>query len=553
MKTNTRLAAVLAAIITAGVLDVGPARAAFVGGVEHFDGTVKDTATWFERIQGAGYVTQNDSLVVHGADYTTNFAVPIGTTVSTRILEDGPSWLNLSTGDDVFQPFDEHYLTLSYSGGSFSCCAGSNGGCGGVILANGAPVPTPLTPYTLELAWTASGLTCTVYRSDNSVLNSVSLPNSTIAFYSGTLPGSLRVSLYGVSPARFDDVVAPAPPICGNGVVDAGEQCDDQNLVGGDCCSATCTIEPAETVCRVASGTCDVQETCNGASSTCPIDVKSTAACRAAGGVCDIAETCDGVSNDCPADAKSSATCRAAAGVCDVAETCDGVGNDCPADAKITTECRASTGPCDPAEVCDGSANGCPTDAVLPDDDGDALCNDVDPCTNGARATKPKLKITRALAPSGDEGMKLSGTIMISTVPTIDPVAKGARILVTDATGATVFDDLLPAVAYGMLGKFGWKVNGQGTSWKYMSPANVLTDTLKASLKAVATTPGLYKFIAVVGLGNLPVQGAQLPLTGTFVIDSPTAETGQCGEAIFDGPPGPVCTATPSGTTINCK
>ena len=31
---------------------------------------------------------------------------------------------------------------------------------------------------------------------------------------------------------------------CGNGVVDAGEQCDDGNLVNGDGCSSTCTIEP---------------------------------------------------------------------------------------------------------------------------------------------------------------------------------------------------------------------------------------------------------------------------------------------------------------------
>jgi len=30
---------------------------------------------------------------------------------------------------------------------------------------------------------------------------------------------------------------------CGNGVLDAGEQCDDGNTLGGDCCSATCQIE----------------------------------------------------------------------------------------------------------------------------------------------------------------------------------------------------------------------------------------------------------------------------------------------------------------------
>lgn len=35
-------------------------------------------------------------------------------------------------------------------------------------------------------------------------------------------------------------------PLCGNGVVDAGEQCDDGNVIGGDGCSAVCEIEEAE-------------------------------------------------------------------------------------------------------------------------------------------------------------------------------------------------------------------------------------------------------------------------------------------------------------------
>jgi cysteine-rich repeat protein len=35
----------------------------------------------------------------------------------------------------------------------------------------------------------------------------------------------------------------PGSGVCGNGVLDPGEQCDDGNTVGGDCCSATCQIE----------------------------------------------------------------------------------------------------------------------------------------------------------------------------------------------------------------------------------------------------------------------------------------------------------------------
>src|SRR5439155_25133889 len=37
--------------------------------------------------------------------------------------------------------------------------------------------------------------------------------------------------------------------ICGNGVLEPGEQCDDGNTVNGDCCSATCRFEAAGSPC----------------------------------------------------------------------------------------------------------------------------------------------------------------------------------------------------------------------------------------------------------------------------------------------------------------
>jgi len=54
--------------------------------------------------------------------------------------------------------------------------------------------------------------------------------------------------------ARLDSLGAPwagaayrcsltPPPVCGNGIVEAGEACDDGNTVGNDGCSATCTLE----------------------------------------------------------------------------------------------------------------------------------------------------------------------------------------------------------------------------------------------------------------------------------------------------------------------
>jgi len=78
---------------------------------------------------------------------------------------------------------------------------------------------------------------------------------------------------------------APPPPVCGNGVVENGEQCD-----GGDCCKSDCTFKPANTVCRAAAGECDVAEVCTGSSSTCPTDryKGSNVPCLESFGVCEV-------------------------------------------------------------------------------------------------------------------------------------------------------------------------------------------------------------------------------------------------------------------------
>jgi cysteine-rich repeat protein len=246
----------------------------------------------------------------------------------------------------------------------------------------------------------------------------------------------------GLSFTRSDvaaALVAIAPAVCGNSIVESGEACDDGNTAEGDCCSAVCQLEPSGSVCRAAAGACDLEETCDGASDQCPADAKSTAECRAAAGACDVAESCDGSGDACPADvlepattacraaagvcdlletcsgsdpqcptdAKSTAECRAAAGVCDVAEACDGVGDACPADAFLTvgTECRTAAGVCDFAETCTGGDAQCPADVFVPNgspcEEGDA-CTDGDTCTAGTCVAGPELDCDDADACTAD-------------------------------------------------------------------------------------------------------------------------------------------------------
>ena len=154
--------------------------------------------------------------------------------------------------------------------------------------------------------------------------------------------------------------------VCGNGIPEGTEQCD-----GGDCCTATCTFEPATTTCRGSAGACDVAETCTGSSATCPADtyVSAGTECRGSAGGCDVAEACTGSDPACPADGfvAGGTECRAAAGGCDVAEACTGSDPACPADGFVAggTECRAAAGGCDVAEACTGTGAACPADSFV--------------------------------------------------------------------------------------------------------------------------------------------------------------------------------------------
>jgi cysteine-rich repeat protein len=104
---------------------------------------------------------------------------------------------------------------------------------------------------------------------------------------------------------------------CGNGVLDAGEECDDGNLQNGDCCGAGCMFEPVGSSC--ADGDlCNGDESCDGAG-TCnegfPLD-------------CDDGLFCNGMET------------------CDSTMGCVSTGNPCPADAV----CNEITASCDPVD-----------------------------------------------------------------------------------------------------------------------------------------------------------------------------------------------------------
>lgn len=95
-----------------------------------------------------------------------------------------------------------------------------------------------------------------------------------------------------------EDVPTVSESVCGNGVVDAGEECDcggEEGCRNNSCCNPTtcrfttgsvcdpstqrcctgqCQVASSGLVCRESIGLCDPQETCDGSSAACPRDVQ---------------------------------------------------------------------------------------------------------------------------------------------------------------------------------------------------------------------------------------------------------------------------------------
>jgi len=144
--------------------------------------------------------------------------------------------------------------------------------------------------------------------------------------------------------------VTPPTPVCGDGKVDAGEQCDDGNTAAGDGCSATCTTEAPAAAC--GDGKVDTGEQCDdgntaagdGCSATCTTEAPAP---KCGDGKVDAGEQCD--DGNTAAGDGCSATCTT--------EAPTGPANECSqprplADACaecVCTSCAAETAACDGA------------------------------------------------------------------------------------------------------------------------------------------------------------------------------------------------------------
>lgn len=163
--------------------------------------------------------------------------------------------------------------------------------------------------------------------------------------------------------------VTPVPPRCGDGVVDAGEQCDDGNTNNNDSCTNECKT-PTVVQARCGDNLCNRQgETCDGTAACTGAGQNASFVCRAVGtaaectycgdGVVNGGEQCDdgnsnngdSCSNSCLKPNVCDAQCTAAIG-CGGGLTCT---NGVCTGAICEEPPRCGDNKCDSGESCDAN------------------------------------------------------------------------------------------------------------------------------------------------------------------------------------------------------
>jgi hypothetical protein len=206
----------------------------------------------------------------------------------------------------------------------------------------------------------------------------------------------------GVFCDMFDNGTADAscvdPLRCGNGITEPGEDCDDGNNVNGDCCSATCTSEPAGQACADDGNVCTDNE-CDGAGAcihpnntdSCDdgvfcngLDTCAAGACTVhAGDPCtggtECADLCDEAADNC--FDPSGTACTDDGNDCTDNE-CDGAGACAAIDKPITTPCATDGNVCTDDE-CDGAGTCEHNNNTVACDDG-LFCTAIEVCSGGS-------------------------------------------------------------------------------------------------------------------------------------------------------------------------
>ncbi len=202
----------------------------FIGGIERFDGTVKDLQTWEEYCSFSQF-SQNDMLELEASptgaimfsDYTTkDIKIGIGQIVSVELHNVQPGThpnsgtscglylTNDSLGTSKNTIWDSEVLGLEYSvtsiNAQFFPCYGGNGHFSGRGFGVDIPPPSYADPYllTIERLTTDSAYYSVYHKNTMELIGSRTL-------YFSPIEGDLYISLASDRPATWDNVTIPEP------------------------------------------------------------------------------------------------------------------------------------------------------------------------------------------------------------------------------------------------------------------------------------------------------------------------------------------------------
>lgn len=209
-----------------GMISTQAAFGGFVGGVEHFEGTVKDTATWQEYVSNGEVIIQNNALTIADpqgtgiktGDYTTReVKVLPGNSLSARVTLNAAGLAELylttnSAGATSSTAFDSYWAQLeigaSQTQGGISRWIGANGGSN-----QGADLALVSNPIgqTFEFEIVRPNSTDYIFRAydaQDALLGSNTYLGST------PHPEGLFISMQGIngSTATWDDVTVRIIP-----------------------------------------------------------------------------------------------------------------------------------------------------------------------------------------------------------------------------------------------------------------------------------------------------------------------------------------------------
>jgi len=176
-------------------------------------------------------------------------------------------------------------------------------------------------------------------------------------------------------------------PICGDGVVDPGEHCDDGNNRNGDCCSSFCEILPPGNACDdglfcTRNDRCEEGGRCTGSGDPC----------RGSDGDGNCSESCDEGNDSCTGRDADGSVCDDGlycngADLCASGQCASHAGDPCPgadADADCTESCEETTDTCTardrPGAACDDGKFCTRTDACT---EAGACAGSGSPCPGG--------------------------------------------------------------------------------------------------------------------------------------------------------------------------